>query len=1600
MNYDKLHFKMLVAFFLVLLSCNVFGSKNNNLNYPPPTGTGTIVGVVIERETLIPIVGALVTASCELGAFYSYSGAGGVYVIEGVEECTYTITCEAVGYIDESIYGVFVMQHQTIEVNFRMTGKMTLYPNKDASILSCTRTTNYGSYEFLTAQKETIGSTTCLIRSLIEFDLSQLPQELVVTNATLTLSGIDHQGANQTEIRRITEAWGEIQVTWDDQPFATGQQMQYLQQSSAPNEDYTIDVTWFIQNWQSGNYENNGLMLQLYDEDGADAQMVFASSDHVQSNLRPVLIINYDEPEELLPNLEDVDKNWIQTTAYDGNGLPVGQGRTYYDAFGKKKQSQVKSYSGNDLLVSQVIYDALGRGVLSTLAVPVGQNNLSYIENFITNPSDEDYSYLDFDEPTTLNDPLPVNPNCPLGAYYSDNNAEEPYVHASEFPYTRIEYSKLQPGSIRRSALASEQLRMGRGHETQTYTLSATIDELPGYGNEVLYKNYDKLIKTVAVDANGVARLSYYDPAGNLLTSCMTGNDADPGLAPVEFDLFFTPNINNPYIDILITEGSNSFEFLTDPGGRTMYVYDLTTDDVIAYLDFGISVCYLDPGYYRLQVNGIIEEEDVELVKVHQAEYYYDFACFYYDKAGRLIKEIPPVGSCNDFMESDYEYNAAGWLLSSTVPDAGYSEFIYCTDGKIRFSQNAKQRESGTGRFSYTNYDQAGRIVEVGEYIDNTQDPLVFHHQYATPGTGSVMNIIENIHSFSDPLADGLDDNLCFDQSFTLYDLPDENLALETQLPQKYRSQKFVRGRVSKSWNEEVSSWYSYDQQGRVEWMVQYFQDLEFKTLCYEYDFNGNVTKVIYQEDDLDDLFEHIYTYDADKRLKEVHTRRYNVSFYDERKQAEYSYYSHGPLKRVELASTEYGNLQGIDYIYNINGWLKSINNPGLDILSPGGKPLDPGKDFSDVFGMTLDYYCQDYERSNTMINYCPSIASFYNGNISSMRWVIKDQATSTSLPGPAGPYHWAYTFGYDKHDWLTHAKFGAFSVDYDLNNQLPNMAEQYRWDFYPVTGYRVDLAYDANGNILSLQRKGDDNAPDMDALTYQYDWINPADPDEGLKSNRLYHVNDQVQNSIYDDDIEDQGVFNTNNIPANNNYRYNAIGQMTASIIDGMYYDYDIYEKVVGIYNDVAHTSAYAHYAYDDRGFRYKKVVYLPSEDVTTYYVRDASGNIISIYESSGPPSGNPGGGLLPSEVPIYGSSRIGCYDAGLGSYNYELNDHLGNVRALVRWDEQEHKPEILNHSDYYPYGSLMPGRLMVSDNYRFGYQGQFAEKDEETGFDHFELRQWDGRLGRWMTTDPAGQFWSSYLGMGNSPVCRFDINGGVTPGFISGSGKFFWTDYIFSDFAMSGETWTKFTDDLGFFMQVANGTWLSEAVIKPTFLNRVGDFFINTIKKLPRLAFNPSGGIHFISSKGGFNKSRTVIDDSGVLTVDAGLLVDVFSASMGGALNGGGSQILFHLNGMNRLTVANDYGVALSEGFGGLKGNDNIALNTNPQQNDIFKTYSQGLRYHPNPRFKRFDSIKNIDQKWQFCWKNGRGYLYTNVNGRYWGLTLNGDTGDTIRP
>ncbi|MCL6220289.1 RHS repeat protein [Zunongwangia pacifica] len=91
------------------------------------------------------------------------------------------------------------------------------------------------------------------------------------------------------------------------------------------------------------------------------------------------------------------------------------------------------------------------------------------------------------------------------------------------------------------------------------------------------------------------------------------------------------------------------------------------------------------------------------------------------------------------------------------------------------------------------------------------------------------------------------------------------------------------------------------------------------------------------------------------------------------------------------------------------------------------------------------------------------------------------------------------------------------------------------------------------------------------------------------------------------------------------------------------------------------------------------------------------------------------------------------------------------------------------------------IPGRDNDANQSEYRYKYQAQEKDAETGMEAFELRLWDSRIGRWLSPDPAGQYSSPYLGMGNNPIIRVDPDGGEDIQWVdSDTGEIIYDDGI----------------------------------------------------------------------------------------------------------------------------------------------------------------------------------------------------------------------------
>jgi len=687
-----------------------------------------------------------------------------------------------------------------------------------------------------------------------------------------------------------------------------------------------------------------------------------------------------------------------------------------------------------------------------------------------------------------------------------------------------------------------------------------------------------------------------------------------------------------------------------------------------AYLD-SLKGAYLQKAYTDLQ-----GKETVEL-RYTLGEYHYTL--YYYDRADNLIKTVPPKGvnpltasqaeAVNDYRIStnnplpvtplhdyvtNYRYNTQNQLIFQFTPDGDTTKFWYDYANRLVLSQNAVQRDSN--EYSYTLYDGLSRIVESGE-LD----------QPSATFTDTVPQVSALFKAF---LRSGLRKQV----TFTLYDQALDQVSPSSTRAQAIsdafgaQGQEFLRNRIASSFylddldtvtrlyifgkdrlsslpyayrNYRSASHYSYDPHGNVNTYVQEIRDLDslydhgFFRMDYQYDLvSGNVNQVVYQKGEADE-FHHRYRYDADNRIIAVETSRDGMIFSED---ARYTYYPHGPLSRMELGAD---NVQGLDYAYTLQGWLKSVNGASLgegkefgvhDLGGDARQGLLNGNHAPDAFGFELSYFEGDYQSIGTN-TFSASITagslktgfkSLYNGNIGRMITALNDEVEDP-LPVLANLYQYDQLNRLDNFEAYT-----ASGLDQDNATATASQA-----------GYRAEYDYDPNGNITGLRRWGDYTGTgtgiQFDNLTYDY-----PDPSIGEPhKNQLDHVDDSYP-VVLVGDIGDQSA---------GNYAYDKIGNLIQDAYDTLnLIEWNLQGKIAHI--DKGSFDLY--FEYDPMGNRLKK--HNTSTSQTTYYVRDAQGNVMATYQDDG-------SDLDLTERMLYGSDRLGVLQEDL-----EVSASYGSLATL----------------------------------------------------------------------------------------------------------------------------------------------------------------------------------------------------------------------------------------------------------------------------------------------------------------------------------------------
>ncbi len=172
------------------------------------------------------------------------------------------------------------------------------------------------------------------------------------------------------------------------------------------------------------------------------------------------------------------------------------------------------------------------------------------------------------------------------------------------------------------------------------------------------------------------------------------------------------------------------------------------------------------------------------------------------------------------------------------------------------------------------------------------------------------------------------------------------------------------------------------------------------------------------------DQFYHRYEYDAENKLTDVYTTDVKAFIGIgnlEEKEAFYQYYKHGPLARTILGQQQ---VQGIDYAYTLQGWLKGVNSTGLNPEHDMGNDGKAGSVQEhvarDVYGFNLNYFTGTFTHDYNSINNKDPFPgnggllngnhrNLFNGNITSMAVNIKFPGEAENVVRGAQLYNYKY---------------------------------------------------------------------------------------------------------------------------------------------------------------------------------------------------------------------------------------------------------------------------------------------------------------------------------------------------------------------------------------------------------------------------------------------------------------------------------------------------------------------------------------------------------------------------------------------------------------
>lgn len=608
-----------------------------------------------------------------------------------------------------------------------------------------------------------------------------------------------------------------------------------------------------------------------------------------------------------------------------------------------------------------------------------------------------------------------------------------------------------------------------------------------------------------------------------------------------------------------------------------------------------------------------------------------------------------------------YEYDERGRLIMKQTP--GVSAVYYVYDAKDRLSMTQDGKLRADNKWLVSIYDGQDRPIKTGLW--NNLQNLSVHKGLASESSvypfssepSSAWELLSETH-YDDynSLPSGLTPSLIntYINGTNFIDNYNASPDYAQEVKQSLNTRNSVcwdRVKVLGSNSQFISNVYIYDKNGQViqSQCINQTQGLDIMTM--QYDFSGRLLRSHSRQQMLgaqtqDHEIGTKYTFDDLGRIIKME-KNINNAGWKTISQLEYDALGQLKLKKLGIKPGRTDPLEQSYYDYNIYGQVLGMNrnftrsDVGIASESPS-------------FGYDLGYNksaITDIDRPSTwpvemMVQEIGSYSNpQFDGSIAGMIW-----------RGAGDGSQRRYDFTYDAAKRLTAA---------DFKQRMPGSFDKSAGVDYSIS----NLAYDANGNITAMDRKGLKlgTSPLIDQLTYTYE----------ANSNKLKLITD-----AHNDNTSMLG-----------DLKYDAVTKT------GTDYDYDVNGNLISDQNKKISVITYNYlnlpqtitvsgkglinYVYDAGGAKLKKIVTdntTPGKTITLTHTY--VGNSVFESRQTVPADAN---------MPDYADALFSIaheegrirYIPGVGQnpgsfvYDYFVLDHLGNVRTILT--EQEELDQFL---------------------------------------------------------------------------------------------------------------------------------------------------------------------------------------------------------------------------------------------------------------------------------------------------------------------------------